>query len=68
MKNRLRQKHSVFLLEKENFAPIETQEDWDCSGWVVDTKNNKSSTQTEKSSSKKKKYRCRLMQSKQRRQ
>ena len=24
----------------ENFAPLETQEDWDCSGWAVDTKNN----------------------------
>ena len=23
----------------ENIAPLETQEDWDCSGWVVDTKN-----------------------------
>ena len=24
----------------EKIAPLETQEDWDCSGWVVDTKNS----------------------------
>lgn len=24
----------------ENIAPLETQEDWDCSGWVIDTKDS----------------------------
>ena len=24
----------------ENFAPLETQEKWDCSGWIVDVPNN----------------------------
>ncbi len=24
----------------EKIAPLETQEDWDCSGWIVDTKNS----------------------------
>lgn len=24
----------------EGFAPLETQEDWDCSGWVVDSEGN----------------------------